>query len=342
MARTAQPEPRRTPVLLVVAAGTAVTTATALAAGTMAAAAADKAQTSLSIRSAKSDVRPGNADRISGALIANGRGPLAGKTVALKARPSDANSFQTVDTATTGDNGRVVFVVHPGETTRYVLVFTGDDNDQRARSGVVRVAVTKRAPTTLSIRLAQRVIQPGDSDTIRGDLRSEHHGLANRRIVLQSRVPGAHWSRAAVARTGEHGFVQFLVTPADTTRYRLVFHGNDRRQPTRSGVVTVHVQQPSSLSIRLALGEVSEGESDVISGGLQGDGHGLRGRLVHLMERPTGTTTWTEVDSARTNKNGHVAFTVTPPAGQDDYQLAFAGGPNFAACQSGVVTVTVD
>jgi hypothetical protein len=342
MARTAQPSRRRTPVLLVVTAGTALTTATALAAGTVAAAAAQKAQTSLSIRSAKSDVRPGQADRISGSLIANGDGPVAGRTIALKARPGDANGFTTIDTAATGDNGHVVFVVHPSETTRYVLVFTGDDSDTRARSGTLRVAVTKRATTTLSIRLAQRVIQPGDSDTISGDLRSEHHGLANRRVVLQSRMPGAHWSRAAVARTGEHGFVQFVVTPADTTRYRLVFHGNDRRQPTHSGVVTVHVQQPSSLSIRLALGEISEGQSDVVSGGLQGDGHGLRGRLVHLMERPTGTTTWTEVGSARAGTNGHVAFTVTPPAGQDDYQLVFAGGPNYDACQSGVVTVTVD
>ena len=325
---------------------TAVVTAAAVivAGGAGAAAAAEsKTRTSLSIREARSAIFPGGTDHVGGQLRATGVGPLAGATVALEARPAGSDTFSQVATATTGENGGVHFIVQPGGTTRYELVFAGDDNDRPSHSGIVTVVVRHRIPTALGIRADQTSIAPGDSDTVRGRLHLAHRrrGLPGRTVYLTQRSVGSDgWSVVASATTGEHGGVAFPVTPSTSTRYALVFRHTRRLARARSRVVTVFVGQPTALSIQVGSRSVDPGGSDSVSGALTSAGQPLAGQTVLLRARPVSADTASTIGSATTGPDGRVTFTVTP-AEKTRYRLVFRRTADFAPARSVAVTVAV-
>lgn len=203
---------------------------------------------------------------------------------------------------------------------------------------------------SLSIALAQKSIHAGESDTVSGVL--THGGVvsAGDTVYLRARPAGKrHGHRVASAPTGTDGSVSFSVTPAVNTHYRLVYRLPSETSPTpspestalgrvaaHSKVATVHVLRDSSLSIR----ERSRGNGHArVMGQLRGGGHALARRMVNLQERVAGSATWTTVKSRRTNRHGMVNFGVGAPTAPEEFQLVFAGGPNFNGSQSGVVTV---
>jgi hypothetical protein len=281
-----------------------------------------KTRTTLGIRAAKSAVFPGGSDRISGQLRAAGVGPVAGATVSLAARPAGAESFTEIASKATGERGGVGFVVTPTTTTRYALVFAGDESNRSSRSGVVRVAVRQRIETRLGIRLASSSVSPGGSDIVRGRLHTRRHGLPGRTVALVARTAATPWTAVSSATTGRYGGVHFTVTPAETTRYALVFHRTQRLAGTRSRVVVVHVGEPTSLTIAVATKSIDPGDSDSVSGVLASAGEPLAGQTVLLRARPAGAEQGSTIDSAETGADGGVAFTVTPVT-TTHYRLVF-------------------
>jgi hypothetical protein len=144
--------------------------------------------------------------------------------------------------------------------------------------------------------------------------------------------------------------VSFTVTPPTNTHYRLVFRATaPTASPTpaptpvstpgrvgaRSKIVTVHVLRDSSLSIRAR--DTSRGE--VIQGQLRGGGHSLPGRRILLQGRAVGSDSWTPVATHRTRRHGVVTFRITTPPAPEEFQLVFAGGPNYHGSVSDVVTI---
>jgi hypothetical protein len=104
----------------------------------------------------------------------------------------------------------------------------------------------------------------------------------------------------------------------------------------RSKAAEVHVLRDSSLSIRArARGNGHER----VMGQLRGGGHALAGRKVELQERSSAAATWTTLKTKKTGRNGAVNYGVAAPTTAEDFQLVFAGGSNFNASQSGVVSV---
>jgi hypothetical protein len=306
----------------------------ALAGTAVSASAAAKAHTSLSIRVAKHAVNPGGGTVVSGDLRAAG-GHAASRRVELLERAQGASAWTKDATHRAGRNGRVGFQVTPSTTTRYTLLFPGNKNEQGTRSGVVAVRV--RDTTSLTIAVAATVIAPGASDSVTGVLSLDGTPLAGDTVVL--RAGQKKLSNAGTAITAADGSVNFAVTPASTTHYRLVFQKTTTDAGARSAVATIHVTMPSTLSIRARIARKTGKE--VISGDLRGGGRGLAHRKVTLQDRPAGSSVWTTVATKRTGRNGGIGFAEPAPTTSEDYQLVFAGGQLFTGCQSGVVTVTV-
>jgi hypothetical protein len=299
-----------------------------------AASATDKAVTSLSIRA----VQSANATTISGSLH-QGSAPVQGAVVSLAAEPAGARHFTVVRSEQTGQNGGVAFSVSPARTTRYRLVFNGDATRLASHSGVVSVRGDGRLASSLSIRSALSSINPGGKDNISGVLRGDGHALPGRHVDLVAGSPGS-WRTIATKTTGQHGWVGFTVSPKATQRYMLVFRGGSTFRPCRSGVVTVIVRKPTSLSIRAGASSVAPGGSTTVSGVLLSEGTALAGRTVALLARPASGGDWAVVQSATTGDHGGVDFTVSPTS-KTQYELHFSTTARYLRSTSGVVTIDV-
>lgn len=201
----------------------------------------------------------------------------------------------------------------------------------------------------LSIAVAQPSIHPGDTDTVSGVLTHAGVAASGDTVYLRARPEGKRYAhRVASGTTGTDGSVSFTVTPSKTTHYRLVYRIPSATTPpptpvatpsvlgARSKVATVHVLRDSSLSIRT---RDRKNDHARVMGQLRGGGHPLARRKVELQERAVGSSTWTTLKTRRTNRHGTVNFAVGAPQVPEEFQLVFAGGPNFNGCQSGVVTV---
>ncbi len=205
---------------------------------------------------------------------------------------------------------------------------------------------------SLSIAVADASIDPGASDTVSGVLTKAGVPQPGDTVYLRAWVNGRrhhHGHRVGSAETGADGSVSFTVAPRATTHYRLVFRTaaptpspSSAPTPTsrsvvgaRSKIATVHVLRDTSLSIRAR----ATRHGEAIQGQLRGGGHALPGRKVMLQERAVGSDAWTTLDTKRTRRHGVVVFRVATPSAPEEFQLVFAGGPNFHGCQSGIVTV---
>lgn len=206
-------------------------------------------------------------------------------------------------------------------------------------------AASTPAHTSLSIRSAKAAIDPGSHDTVSGVLLAAGHPLAGAAVVLRAKPSGAtSFHAVATHNSGSRGGVAFVVSPARTTAYQLVFRGDASDTASRSGIVTLRVRPDdrptTSLSIRLSVPAVDPGGAAVVSGVLLGAGHPLGDRRVILQRRPAGDSTWHFARAKDTGPHGFVAFVVRPPV-RTQFRLVFLPHPNFRGSRSGVVTLNV-
>jgi hypothetical protein len=304
-----------------------------------------KLPTSLSIRLVK-HTRDG-FDVIRGQLRSH-RVPLRHKTVLLESRTA-TTTFTVVDSARTGAHGVAAFkVTLPAETTKYKLVFAPHPNFRASHSGVVTIRVASTPPPALRTSLSIRLVKHPKLgfDVISGQLRSHHVGLDGKTVLLESRTASTKFAVIDTGTTGLHGVVRFKeATPAETTRYKLVFEAVPGFKASHSGVVTVRiatppppVQLPTSLSIRLV--KHPRKGIDVISGQLRSHHVGLDGKTV-LLESRTASTKFAVIDTGTTGPHGVVSFSEAIPTETTKYKLVFEALPNFKASHSGVVTVLI-
>jgi hypothetical protein len=74
---------------------------------------------------------------------------------------------------------------------------------------------------------------------IASDLRSHKSGLVGKVVYLDRKVPGGKWTQVAKEVTGKRGGAVFVVNPAVTARFVVVFKGTANFAPSHSRVVTV-------------------------------------------------------------------------------------------------------
>jgi hypothetical protein len=286
--------------------------------------------TSLSIRVAKPRVGLDGTDTITGRLRSRGF-PLVRKWVLLLSKEDGATKWAFDGALQTKGRGQVAFTVSPSVGTRYRLAFLGTPNFRPARSAVVHVAAR---PTALSINASPKFIDPGGSSTVSGVLTNAGAPFAGQAVQLKSKVVGSGdpFATEATGTTAADGSVSFTVTPTRSTKYHLFLPASTGVPAAKSPVATVLLKWATSLSIR---GKVTP-KGYVVSGDLHGHSMGLAGRKVTLQKQASGETTWTDVATKRTGRQGHVRF-VQPIAAGTSYRLWFAGGARFAASTSGIV-----
>jgi hypothetical protein len=198
-----------------------------------------------------------------------------------------------------------------------------------------------RSATSLGIHLGRHAIGSGDTDHVLGRLTSHHHGVAGRRVVLQSRAPKTTpWTAVASATTHRRGRVGFAVTPTATTRYRLVFRGGPMLRPSHSRGRTVVVRD-MRLTAAASPRSIDTGQSATVSGVLTDKGTPSPGVTIDLLAKPAhGHGHFTAAGSAMTGADGSVAFPVTPTT-STRYRLVEPATSSSKAAVSRVVTVTV-
>jgi hypothetical protein len=101
--------------------------------------------TSLTLKAAKSTVKPNQKDTLTGTLK-SGNTPLAGKDIKLMKRDASKRTWTYVSTKTTDAKGHVTLVVtpgtHKGKKEQYELVFAGDAKDKASHSSVITLTVS--------------------------------------------------------------------------------------------------------------------------------------------------------------------------------------------------------
>jgi hypothetical protein len=218
-----------------------------------------------------------------------------------------------------------------------------------AAASVVAVAGTANASvsaprkaTTLSIVEARTSITAGQTDTIAGVLRSHRTPLAHRAIVLD-RLEGRQWRAVQAKYTGKFGGVDFVVKPAATSAYKLVWQGGPNYAPTHSAIAIVRVRKavvktPTALAETVSAGTITAGSTAMVKGVLTADAKAVPNHLVWL-----DTFSGGKLHALRarvTDKAGDVTFTVKPAA-TTTYELVYHGNNVLDPSTGSPLTITV-
>ena len=208
---------------------------------------------------------------------------------------------------------------------------------------------TTKAITSVSIRIVDTKIAPGESGVVNGHLAVQGPLTPDGRTVsLEAKPAGAtEFLPVAEVAAGDRGGLKADVTPDVTTRYRWAFAGDDETRPSHSGVavlrVTTNTHVPhrtdSSLSVRAVKRITPNGIVDIVRGSLRARHHRLVHKAVVLMSKTAADTEWTFEEIDLTNRFGVTKF-VVDPAVDTAYRLAFMGDARFTPATSGIVRVT--
>ncbi len=209
-------------------------------------------------------------------------------------------------------------------------------------------AAEAKAATSLSIRVVQTRIDPGDSGRVRGHLAVRGDLTpAGRPVTLEARPLGtAGFTPVAATETAARGGLRVAVTPEVTTRYRWRYAGDADTRRSVSGVATIRVgtrdhaprRLNTSLSIRKVHRVTTLGVVDLVRGRLRAGRLGLPHRPVILLARTAESDGWTFEGTHPTRRAGVVRFRVDP-AENTAYRLAFLGTARLQPARSGVVRV---
>jgi hypothetical protein len=107
-----------------------------------------------------------------------------------------------------------------------------------AASGVAGAAPAAHKRHSTSLSIAKAAVKHSHFTVIAGQLTSGKRGLAGKLVYLD-RVTAISLTPVKREHTIRGGFVLFVVSPAKTTRYELVFPGTPGYHSSHSKVVTV-------------------------------------------------------------------------------------------------------
>lgn len=210
----------------------------------------------------------------------------------------------------------------------------------------MRAQTVAPAVTSLSIRVVDTRIEPGDTGQVNGHLAIAGDLPAEgRTVTLEARALGSTgFVPVAEVVAATQGGLSTDVLPQVTTRYRWRYAGDVDTRPSRSGIATIRVGDPThvphrlatSLSIRAVHRETPSGIQDLVRGSLRVRHARLGHRPVILLARAAGSEDWTFEGTQLTERHGVVRFPVDP-AEDSSYRLAFLGTARLQPAHSGVV-----
>ena len=206
--------------------------------------------------------------------------------------------------------------------------------------------------TTISIRVSDTRVDPGESSKVRGNLNiKESDAEAGKVVTLEARPEGsAGFTAIGTATAGDHGGIKLVVTPDVTTRYRWYYPGDDNTRASRSGVARIVVgpgdgdgngpnRIRTTLSIRATDRPVDADGDSLVRGKLMARGIEIPNREIVLLARTEGQE-FAPVAMQRTDHDGVVKFPVSPTV-KTAYRLKFEGTQLLRPSRSGVVRIGV-
>ena len=217
------------------------TTSTKTAALTTGAA---KTGTTLSATAVQSTIQAGQADTITGTLLAGGN-PAPGRLVELYRYNDRRQRWRLIRVKLTGKTGAATFTVHPYATRRYELVFHGNSTLAAAASGAAAITVEGSVPkrtAALSISAAPASIAAGHPTAITGVLTVNGKPVRHRIVSLyRYDATTKKWVRVAAELTGPGGGVRFVREPSSTAAFELMYAGGPVLTAAHSTQATVTV-----------------------------------------------------------------------------------------------------
>ena len=211
-------------------------------------------------------------------------------------------------------------------------------------AGAATSTTSVKAPTTLSLTEARATIVVGQKDVLTGTLRTGSKPVAGKAVWLyRYGVHAKRWIPVYGLFTGKLGHVFFVVRPAATTAYELLFHGTPMFAASRSNLAIVRVvpaKAPTTLGIAVSSRSITAGQKDLIKGTLLTGTKPVAGKGVWLFRYGTEAKKWIAVKGLVTGKFGHVFYTVKPSV-TTSYRLVFFGTLHLRPSVSDVTTITV-
>jgi hypothetical protein len=167
--------------------------------------------------------------------------------------------------------------------------------------------------TTVSIRVDDRRVDPGETTMVRGNLDIEGSGgEAGTVLTLEARTAAdASFSAVGTATAGPRGGLRLHVAPEVTTRYRWFYPGDADTRASRSGVVRVWVRPVVTASAEPT--RIDPGGSMTVSGLVTYEGAPYVGATVDLLARhPNRHARFRVVATGTTGALGEVSFVRSP------------------------------
>jgi hypothetical protein len=297
---------------------------------------AEEPSVTLTIAAEPLSISQGGSSTITGVASVDGA-PLASTVLTLSVS-NDGTVFTPLLTRTTDSQGRVSAEVAPPGTTIYRWEYAGSPDRGSATS--LRVVITVRRPTTLSIDASPATLSPGDSTTLSTVLRADGAPQAVRRVELyRSTDGGASWTFVAAPITDEAGRASQSVAPATTTTYQWRHPSTDSLEASASASRMVKVLSATALTMEADADTVPAGGSTTLRTELSVGGRPVHGDVT-LWAVEDGGTTWSVVGEAETNLGGSASLVVSPTVATR-YQWRFAETDDLRAARSPSTVVDI-
>lgn len=172
---------------------------------------------------------------------------------------------------------------------------------------VGELALAAPTPTSLSLRVDDKKLQPGDRVTFRARLRDESTGgsVPNEPVMLQRQRSGTSgWQDGKVKSTGQGGRVEWpRLRTSYSSDFRVVYLGSVAWEPSVSAARSVSVNPAISASLKR---DWVRPDGVVVATGRVRPGYA--GKSVSLERRIDGR--WRTVARARQGSDGRFAFRI--------------------------------
>lgn len=219
--------------------------------------------------------------------------PIAGKTLKVYRRYAGTTAWHHLGNRTTNSEGKITLDHAPARPTQYRVKHARTATTRSDTSDTVKVGVSDRAQTILSLAVDTGTITYRQAAPVSGVLRRSHDGtrLRDKRVELQARPAGnSGWSFVDARRTDVNGAVDFFQAPKRNTDYRLAYGGNDRLLATASASRRLGVR--FAISAQLSSTEATVGDTVDLTGRVQPVAKDPDDRYVRIKYREPGDWYW--------------------------------------------------
>jgi len=220
----------------------------------------------------------------------------------------------------------------------YNVNLTATDND--GLNGTTAASVSVKRESSLTISASQTAINLTQSTTISGTL---DPAMPSKPIAISKRPVGTEaWVLLTSVDTDDSGHYSYVWTPDNAGAYeiRASWAGDEDTLPAESSIVTIIVKATSTISIAASPTAITYGQTATITGSITPT---RQNQPVTIWYRKSGTQTFSNITSTKTNQTSQYTYTWTPPsAGTVEIKASWPGDEITLAAETSIASITVN